>query len=47
MFRSPDELAMTREKLARTGPNAIYDKSCLNVTDEEIARRAKAGEKLV
>ena len=36
---------MTREKLARTGSNATYDKSCLNLTDEEVARRLKAGEK--
>lgn len=38
---------MTREKLARTGSNATYDKSCLNLTDEEVARRVRAGEKHV
>ncbi|KAF9647742.1 glutamyl-tRNA synthetase [Thelephora ganbajun] len=46
-FCSPDKLATTREKLARTGSNATYDKSCLNLTDEEVARRVKAGEKHV
>ena len=38
---------MTREKLARAGSNATYDKSCLNFTDEEVARRVRAGEKHV
>jgi glutamyl/glutaminyl-tRNA synthetase len=44
-FCSPDKLAMTREKLARMGSNATYDKSCSNLTDEEVSRRVKAGEK--
>ena len=35
---------MTREKLARTEPNAIYDKSCLNVTDEETEESESWGE---
>ncbi|KAI0697163.1 glutamyl-tRNA synthetase [Cytidiella melzeri] len=46
-FCSPDKLAQTREKLARTGSNATYDKTCLNLTEEEVARRMRAGEKSV
>ena len=38
---------MTREKLARTGSHATYEKSCLGLADEEIARRVKAGVKHV
>jgi len=33
--------------LARTGSNASYDKTCLNLTEEEVARRVKAGEKSI
>ncbi|KAG1857071.1 hypothetical protein F4604DRAFT_1931611 [Suillus subluteus] len=46
-FCSPDKLAATREKLARTGSNATYDKSCLHLTEEEVARRVRAGEKSI
>ncbi|KAF8629012.1 hypothetical protein AX17_005868 [Amanita inopinata Kibby_2008] len=44
-FCSPDTLTETREKLARSGSNLTYDKRCLHLTDEEVARRAKAGHK--
>ncbi|EIN13144.1 hypothetical protein PUNSTDRAFT_57115 [Punctularia strigosozonata HHB-11173 SS5] len=44
-FCSPDRLAATRESLARVGSNATYDKACLNLTEEEVARRVRAGEK--
>ncbi|CCL98936.1 uncharacterized protein FIBRA_00943 [Fibroporia radiculosa] len=46
-FCSPDTLATTRERLARMGSNSTYDKACLNLTDEEVARRVRAGEKSV
>lgn len=46
-FCSPDKLAATREKLARTGSNATYDKSCLHLTEEEVARRVRAGERSI
>ncbi|KAJ3562447.1 hypothetical protein NP233_g9562 [Leucocoprinus birnbaumii] len=46
-FCTPDRLAETRERLARTGSNATYDKACLHLTDEEVARRVKAGEKSI
>ncbi|KAF7794694.1 hypothetical protein EIP86_005832 [Pleurotus ostreatoroseus] len=46
-FCSPDRLAATREKLARTGSNDTYDKTCLHLTEEEAARRVRAGEKYV
>ncbi|KAI0782191.1 hypothetical protein C8Q75DRAFT_788322 [Abortiporus biennis] len=46
-FCSPDRLATTREQLARSGSNATYDKACLNLTDEEVARRVRAGEKFI
>ncbi|KZP08927.1 hypothetical protein FIBSPDRAFT_760636 [Athelia psychrophila] len=44
-FCSPDRLSEAREKLARTGSNATYDKACQHLTDEEAARRVRAGEK--
>ncbi|KAI6020987.1 hypothetical protein BKA83DRAFT_4293667 [Pisolithus microcarpus] len=43
-FCSPDKLASTRERLARTGSNATYDKACLHLTEEEVVRRVRAGE---
>ena len=46
-FCSPDQLNSTREKLARTGSNLTYDKTCLHLTDEEVARKVKAGEKSI
>ena len=46
-FCSADKLQATRERLARAGSNATYDKACLNLTDEEVARRVRAGEKFV
>ncbi|KZT09062.1 glutamyl-tRNA synthetase [Laetiporus sulphureus 93-53] len=46
-FCSPDTIAATRERLARSGSNATYDKACLHVTEEEVVRRMKAGEKFV
>ncbi|OBZ78674.1 putative glutamate--tRNA ligase, mitochondrial [Grifola frondosa] len=46
-FCSPDTLAATRERLARTGSNSTYDKACLHLTEEEVARRVRAGEKSV
>ncbi|KAL9715631.1 Glutamate--tRNA ligase mitochondrial [Leucoagaricus gongylophorus] len=46
-FCTPNRLAETREKLARTGSNATYDKCCLHLTDEEVSRRVKAGEKSI
>ncbi|KAK7047572.1 Glutamate--tRNA ligase mitochondrial [Paramarasmius palmivorus] len=44
-FCSPSTLTSTRERLARLGSNASYDKACLHLTDEEVARKVKAGEK--
>lgn len=35
----------TREKLATTGLNAAYDKSCLDLTGGDVARGVRAGEK--
>ncbi|KAH9891169.1 glutamyl-tRNA synthetase [Cubamyces lactineus] len=46
-FCSPDKLAATREKLARTGSNSTYDKACLHLTEEEAARKVRAGEKFI
>ncbi|KAF9235713.1 hypothetical protein BU15DRAFT_89484 [Melanogaster broomeanus] len=46
-FCSPDKLTSTRERLARTGSNATYDKACLHLTEEEVARRVRAGEKSI
>ncbi|KAF9007852.1 glutamyl-tRNA synthetase [Cyathus striatus] len=46
-FCSEDRLTETREKLARLGSNSTYDKHCLYLTEEEVARRVRAGEKSV
>ncbi|KAJ3558730.1 hypothetical protein NM688_g747 [Phlebia brevispora] len=46
-MRLISRLAETRERLARTGSNDTYDKACLHLTDEEVARRVRAGEKYV
>ena len=46
-FCSPDRLAQTRERLARAGLNSTYDKNCLSLSSDEVARRVRAGEKNV
>ncbi|KAF5337616.1 hypothetical protein D9758_014921 [Tetrapyrgos nigripes] len=46
-FCSMDKLTVTRERLARTGSNSTYDKTCLHLSDEEVARKVKAGEKFI
>ncbi|KAF8425049.1 hypothetical protein L210DRAFT_3743949 [Boletus edulis BED1] len=46
-FCSPDKLATTRERLARAGSNSTYDKACLHLTEEEVSRRVRAGEKSI
>ncbi|OCH94171.1 glutamyl-tRNA synthetase [Obba rivulosa] len=46
-FCSPNRLAETRERLARSGSYSTYDKACLHLTEEEVARRVRAGEKSV
>ncbi|KAI0307462.1 hypothetical protein B0F90DRAFT_1828664 [Multifurca ochricompacta] len=46
-FCSPDRLTQTRERLARAGLNSTYDKHCLSLSFEEVARRVHAGEKNV
>ena len=46
-FCSPDRLAQTRERLARAGLNSTYDKHCLSLSSEDVARRVRAGEKNV
>ena len=38
-------LTETREKLARAGSSTSYDSRCLHLTEEEVARKVKAGEK--
>ncbi|KAI0321476.1 hypothetical protein OF83DRAFT_1099368 [Amylostereum chailletii] len=43
-FCSPTRLGDVRERLARSGSNSTYDKACLRLTDEEVARRVRAGE---
>ncbi|KAF8957056.1 hypothetical protein BDZ97DRAFT_1670524 [Flammula alnicola] len=44
-FCSPDSLAETRGRLARMGSSASYDRKCLHLTEEEVARKVRAGEK--
>jgi len=42
-----DKLTEIRERLARAGSNSSYDKTCLHLSDEEVARKVKAGEKYI
>lgn len=46
-FCSPSELGSIKERLAKRGSNATYDKSCLHLSEEEVARKKRAGEKFV
>ncbi|RDB27293.1 putative glutamate--tRNA ligase, mitochondrial [Hypsizygus marmoreus] len=46
-FCTPDKLEETRERLARAGSNSTYDKTCLHLTEEEVARKVRAGEKSI
>ncbi|KAJ7674203.1 glutamyl-tRNA synthetase [Mycena rosella] len=43
-FCSIETLTALREKLARTGSGQSYDRRCLHLTEEEVARRVRAGE---
>ncbi|KAJ1310696.1 hypothetical protein OPQ81_009221 [Rhizoctonia solani] len=44
-FCGPDRLLETKERLQKLGSNSTYDRACLNLSEEEIARRVRAGEK--
>ncbi|KAJ4485405.1 hypothetical protein J3R30DRAFT_3439297 [Lentinula aciculospora] len=46
-FCSADDLADVKARLARSGSNSTYDKKCLHLSDEEVARKVKVGEKYV
>ncbi|CAE6416452.1 unnamed protein product [Rhizoctonia solani] len=46
-FCGPNRLSETKEKLQKLGSNSTYDRACLNLSEEEIARRTRAGEKHV
>ncbi|CAK5269221.1 unnamed protein product [Mycena citricolor] len=46
-FCSVDTLSQMREKFARAGSNQSYDKRCLHLTEEEVARRVRAGERSI
>ncbi|CAE7108352.1 unnamed protein product [Rhizoctonia solani] len=46
-FCGPNRLSNTKEKLQKLGSNSTYDRACLNLSEEEIARRVRAGEKHV
>ncbi|KAL5534809.1 hypothetical protein ACEPAG_1273 [Sanghuangporus baumii] len=46
-FCTPVQLGNIKTKLAKSGLNATYDKRCLHLSDEEVARRKRAGEKFV
>ncbi|TDL22363.1 glutamyl-tRNA synthetase [Rickenella mellea] len=44
-FCTPDRLAETRTMLQKRGSHATYDRACLHLTEEEVARRVRAGER--
>ncbi|KAJ7650416.1 hypothetical protein FB45DRAFT_887895 [Roridomyces roridus] len=46
-FCSVDTLTALREKFARTGSGQSYDRRCLHLPEEEVARRVRAGETYV
>ncbi|CAE6408244.1 unnamed protein product [Rhizoctonia solani] len=46
-FCGPDRLLETKEKLQKLGSNSTYDRACSNLSEEETARRVRAGEKHV
>ncbi|CEL59969.1 glutamyl-tRNA synthetase [Rhizoctonia solani AG-1 IB] len=46
-FCGPERLSDTKEKLQKLGSNSTYDRACLNLSEEEISRRVRAGEKHV
>ncbi|KAF8508497.1 glutamyl-tRNA synthetase [Gautieria morchelliformis] len=46
-FCSPTHLSETKERLHKTGSSATYDRTCLHLTEEEVARRVKSGERSV
>lgn len=41
------QLGNIKEALRKKGSNATYDKRCLHLSEEEVHRRIKAGEKYV
>ncbi|KAH7104666.1 glutamyl-tRNA synthetase, partial [Auriculariales sp. MPI-PUGE-AT-0066] len=46
-FCSADRISEMRAKLQSLGSNSTYDRHCLSLTDEEVARRVRTGEKSV
>lgn len=46
-FCDPQRLIETKEKLQKLGSNSTYDRACLNLSEEETARRVRAGERHV
>jgi glutamyl/glutaminyl-tRNA synthetase len=44
-FCTHTELDQTRKRLQDSGSKMTYDRTCLKMTDEEVARRIRAGEK--
>lgn len=46
-FCTPSELAAIRDERLKRGKLVTYDGRCRHLTEEEVARRKKAGEKHV
>ncbi|KAG8879997.1 Glutamate--tRNA ligase mitochondrial [Tulasnella sp. 331] len=46
-FCKPEVLAATRDRLFKLRSNATYDRTCLHLSDEEVARRVRAGDQHV
>ncbi|KLO17610.1 Glutamyl/glutaminyl-tRNA synthetase [Schizopora paradoxa] len=44
-FCSPDRLASAHAELKARGSNATYDRHCLHLSEEEVARKVRAGER--
>ncbi|KAI5122694.1 hypothetical protein M0805_009747 [Coniferiporia weirii] len=46
-FCTPGQLGDIKERLAKRGSNSTYDKTCLHLSEEEVGRKKRAGEKFV
>lgn len=43
-FCSPAQLSATKDRLTKIGSLATYDRACLHLTEEEVARRIRSGQ---
>ncbi|GJJ13835.1 hypothetical protein Clacol_008092 [Clathrus columnatus] len=44
-FCSPAQLTAIKDRLSKIGSSATYNRTCLHLTEEEVARRIRSGQK--